>query len=65
MSLRVKALTVAAPDYETLEFFWTLRRLTKTNAEGQLTLEQQVSAVTAVVTAVTAVTAVRRASSRG
>ncbi|KAL1508277.1 hypothetical protein AB1Y20_004392 [Prymnesium parvum] len=38
----LKALTVAAPDYDTLQFFWTLRRLTKSSAHGQLTLAQQV-----------------------
>lgn len=41
----LSALTVAAPDYETLEFFWTLRRLVKTSAtedRATLTLPQQV-----------------------
>jgi len=39
----LKALTVGAADYETLEFFWTLRRLTKTSGSSLLlTLAQQV-----------------------
>ena len=27
----LSALTVSAPDYETLEFFWTLRRIAKSS----------------------------------
>lgn len=34
------AVTVSAPDYETLEFFWTLRRLIKTGT-GPMSLSQQ------------------------
>mgnify|MGYP006145372429 CR=1 FL=1 len=33
------ALTISAPDYETLEFFWTLRRLIKTSSK--LSLDEQ------------------------
>jgi len=36
------AVTVSAPDYETLEFFWTLRRLIKTGT-GPMSLSQQVN----------------------
>ena len=36
----LSALTISAPDYETLEFFWTLRRLVKTTA-GPLSLDDQ------------------------
>ena len=36
------AVTVSAPDYETLEFFWTLRRLIKTGT-GPMSLSQQAS----------------------
>lgn len=35
------ALTTSVPDYETLEFFWTLRRLNKTG-DGPMSLAQQV-----------------------
>jgi glycerol-3-phosphate O-acyltransferase/dihydroxyacetone phosphate acyltransferase len=34
------ALTVSAPDYETLEFFWTLRRLVRTS-HGPMSLDEQ------------------------
>lgn len=35
------AVTVSAPDYATLEFFWTLRRLVKSGA-GCMSISQQV-----------------------
>ena len=38
----LSAVTTSAPDYETLEFFWTLRRLTRKRAEP-LSLGQQVA----------------------
>ena len=40
MNTALSALTISAPDYETLEFFWTLRRLVKTTA-GPLSLDDQ------------------------
>lgn len=36
----LSTLTISAPDYDTLEFFWTLRRLAKTSA-GPLDLDEQ------------------------
>ena len=38
----LSAVTTSAPDYETLEFFWTLRRLTQKRSEP-LSLGQQVA----------------------
>ena len=35
------AVTVSAPDYDTLEFFWTLRRLVKTGS-GPMSLSEQI-----------------------
>ena len=46
----LSALTVSAPDYETLEFFWTLRRIAKSSlrsgrsASGPMSLDEQVCA---------------------
>ena len=49
----LSALTISAPDYQTLEFFWTLRRLAKSHA-GQARSQQRTPLPLRVLPAVSA-----------
>ena len=41
LNAALSALTISAPDYDTLEFFWTLRRLIKSSSHGPMSITEQ------------------------